>query len=77
MSQVYAEYQTKIYKDGATANLVPTVTTDPRHLEVQAERALGSRPFGYVYGGTGMRTTVEANLSAFNQWKLYVVQISF
>lgn len=73
MSKVYADYQFKIYSDGSTASLVPTVTTDPRHLEAQAEKALGSGPFGYVSGGTGMRTTMDANLAAFHQWKLSVV----
>jgi hypothetical protein len=72
MSQIYAEYQTKIYSDGGATNIVPTVTTDPRKLEARAEKALGSRSFGYVAGGIGMRTTMEANRSAFNQWKLYV-----
>lgn len=71
MSENYGAYQTEIYGKGAMMGLLPNVTTDPRRLEEQAEKALGARSFNYVAGGAGEKATMDSNRLAFRQWKLY------
>ncbi|KAL1979716.1 hypothetical protein VTN96DRAFT_5260 [Rasamsonia emersonii] len=70
MSENYGLYQQQIYANGALNNVLPTVTTDPRLLEEQARKALGSRSFNYVAGGAGEKATMDSNRLAFRQWKL-------
>jgi hypothetical protein len=50
MPENYGEFQTEIYGRGAMMGLKANVTTDPRLLEEQARKALGSRAFNYVAG---------------------------
>ncbi|KAL2216967.1 oxidoreductase [Thermoascus aurantiacus ATCC 26904] len=70
MSENYGQYQVEIYGKGALMNILPSVTTDPRLLEEQARKALGSRAFNYVAGGAGEKATMDSNRLAFRQWKL-------
>lgn len=76
MSENYGQYQVEIYGKGALMNILPSVTTDPRLLEEQARKALGSRAFNYVAGGAGEKATMDSNRLAFRQWKLYVASPS-
>lgn len=75
MSENYGLYQQQIYANGALNGVLPTVTTDPRLLEEQARKALGSRSFNYVAGGAGEKATMDSNRLAFRQWKLYVFDV--
>lgn len=70
MSGNYGSYQTEIYGKGALMGTLPSVTTDPRLLEEQAQKALGGRAFNYVAGGAGEKATMDSNRLAFRQWKL-------
>lgn len=74
MSQNYGAYQTEIYGKGAMMGTWPEVTTDPRLLEEQAKKALGTRSFNYVAGGAGEKATMDSNRLAFRQWKLYALR---
>lgn len=49
---------------------LPTVTTDPNHLEEQAKSKLASTAYNYVAGGAGEKATMDANRLAFRQWKM-------
>ncbi|PNP76156.1 hypothetical protein FNYG_10445 [Fusarium nygamai] len=49
---------------------LPIVTTDPKLLEDQARRSMGNKPFGYIYGGAGQMSSVDANRLAFDQWRI-------
>jgi hypothetical protein len=73
MSENYGSYQTEIYGKGALMGIAPKVTTDPRLLEEQAQKALGVNAFNYVAGGAGEKATMDANRLAFRQWKMYVL----
>lgn len=73
MSENYGSYQSDIYGKGALTGIVPKVTTDPRLLEEQAQKALGVNAFNYVAGGAGEKATMDANRLAFRQWKMYVL----
>ncbi|THC90423.1 hypothetical protein EYZ11_010122 [Aspergillus tanneri] len=70
MAEKYGDYQTEIYARGAMMGLLPTVTTDPRLLEQQAQKTMSSRAFNYVAGGAGEKATMDSNRLAFRQWKL-------
>ncbi|OJJ85185.1 lactate 2-monooxygenase [Aspergillus glaucus CBS 516.65] len=70
MSENYGSFQAEIYGQGATSGSLPIVTTDPRHLEDQACKALGARSFNYVAGGAGEKATMDSNRLAFRQWKI-------
>jgi hypothetical protein len=70
MPEKYGDYQSVIYGRGAMDGILPNVTTDPRHLEEQARKALGARSFNYIAGGAGEKATMDSNRLAFRQWKL-------
>lgn len=72
MSENYGSFQAEIYGKGAMSGSLPIVTTDPRHLEDQARKALGARSFNYVAGGAGEKATMDSNRLAFRQWKMCV-----
>ncbi len=65
----YAAYQNEIYSAGLTGQL-PPFTTDPEALEASARERLAPGPFWYVAGATGVGTTMRANRTAFDRWRL-------
>lgn len=65
----FANYQNEIYLRGM-AGEVPAFTTDPVALEAAAEEKLAGGPFWYVAGGAGVGSTVRANRTAFERWRL-------
>lgn len=67
----YAAYQGDIYIRGMFNNVIPTVTTDPNKLEIQAKERMSKDGFNYVAGGAGERATMDANRLAFRQWKVH------
>ncbi|ERS97944.1 hypothetical protein HMPREF1624_06116 [Sporothrix schenckii ATCC 58251] len=78
----YADYLYDIYRSRLLASQLPVATTDPYALEDEARRVMSSevkpnedgegaipaRPaaFGYIAGGAGAGTTVEANRRALD-----------
>lgn len=70
MSDNYGSYQTEIYGKGTLMGILPSVTTDPRLLEEQAQRSMAARSFNYIAGGAGEKATMDSNRLAFRQWKL-------
>ncbi|GKT42020.1 putative lactate 2-monooxygenase [Colletotrichum spaethianum] len=66
----YSAYAISIYQNGIMSGQLPVVTTDPNGLEAQAKKALGPESFGYVFGGAGELSTMDANRLAFRQWKI-------
>ncbi|KAF6841134.1 FMN-dependent dehydrogenase [Colletotrichum plurivorum] len=66
----YASYAVSIYQNGIIAGQLPIVTTDPNGLQEQAKKAMGKESFGYVFGGAGELSTMDANRLAFRQWKI-------
>jgi hypothetical protein len=69
-SQPYGSHIAKLYEDGIFNEKLPIVTTDPNLLEEQAREAMGQKPFGYIYGGAGGMSAVEANRRAFQKWRI-------
>jgi len=65
----WANYQNEIYLQGL-GGVTPPFSTDPTALEGAARELLDSGPFSYVAGGAGSATTVRANRSAFDRWRL-------
>jgi lactate 2-monooxygenase len=61
--------QTEIYLAGARG-LRPRVPVDPDRLESAARAAMSRRAYAYVAGGAGAETTVRANRSAFDRWRI-------
>lgn len=66
----YRSHITKIYIDGVLHGKLPLVTTDPRYLEKQAKEYMDKLACGFVSGGAGELSTMDANRLAFRQWKL-------
>ncbi|EQB49797.1 FMN-dependent dehydrogenase [Colletotrichum gloeosporioides Cg-14] len=66
----YSSYAVSIYQQGIMTGQLPIVTTDPNKLEEQARKAMGKECFGYVFGGAGELSTMDANRLAFRQWKI-------
>ncbi|RFU75932.1 fmn-dependent dehydrogenase [Trichoderma arundinaceum] len=66
----YASHIAAIYHDGVFANQLPIVTTNPVALEDHAREVMSETAFGYIYGGAGEMSTMDANRLAFRQWKL-------
>ncbi|PQE25239.1 putative L-lactate dehydrogenase protein [Rutstroemia sp. NJR-2017a WRK4] len=84
----YGAFQNEIYRgqppqnhlytqDGMFYHKLPTVTTDPNHLEEQAKSRLASTAYNYVAGGAGERATMDANRLAFRQWKMFALRLAF
>jgi lactate 2-monooxygenase len=66
----YADYVLTIYQKRFLEEKLPPVTTDPNLLEAQAKKAMTPEAFGYIFGGAGEGSTMDANRLAFRQWKL-------
>lgn len=66
----YRAHITKLYIDGVLHGKLPLVTCDPRYLEDQARQYMDKLAFGFVSGGAGELSTMDANRLAFRQWKI-------
>lgn len=66
----YSSYAVSIYQNGIIAGQLPVVTTDPNGLEAQAKATMDRDSFGYVFGGAGEMSTMDANRLAFRQWRI-------
>src|SRR5437773_3588025 len=65
----FASYQDEIYTLGLAGQL-PPFTTDPDALEESARRRMAPGPFWYVAGAAGTGSTMCANRTAFDQWRI-------
>lgn len=61
--------QTGIYLAGARG-VRPRVPLDPDRLELAAQRAMSGEAFAYTAGGAGTESTMRANRSAFDRWRI-------
>ncbi|MBH1938723.1 lactate 2-monooxygenase [Streptomyces sp. AV19] len=68
-TQPWADHQYEIYLNGLMG-AVPRLPTDLTRLEALVERRLGPGPVGYVAGGAGDGSTVRANRSALERWRI-------
>lgn len=68
-SQPGPRRQTQIYMEGL-ADITPDLPVDPGKLEAAALEALDDDAAAYVAGGAGGESTVDANRSAFDKWRL-------
>lgn len=65
----YGNYQFEIYLPGL-AGQVPALATSYAGLEGAAAQALTAEAFGYVAGGAGEETTMRANRTGFDRWRI-------
>ena len=61
--------QKEIYVTGLSGRK-PPVPVDFAALETQAREAMSAKAFAYVAGGAGVESTVAANRSAFERWRI-------
>jgi len=66
----YGRYrQAEIYLAGLRGRR-PRVPTDPIELERRAKKAMSREGFAYIAGGAGLESTMAANRSAFECWRI-------
>jgi lactate 2-monooxygenase len=66
----YGRYrQAEIYLAGLRGRK-PRVPLDPVQLERRAKRAMSREGFAYIAGGAGVESTVAANRTAFEPWRI-------
>src|ERR1039458_3518505 len=68
-SSVFANFQYEIYGRGLIDE-TPKLPVSMMDLEELARAALTAEAFGYVAGGAGAERTMEANLRAFERWRI-------
>jgi lactate 2-monooxygenase len=61
--------QAEIYLAGLRGRR-PRVPANPVELERRAEKAMSREGFAYVAGGAGLESTVKANRTAFERWRI-------
>lgn len=61
--------QTQVYIEGARG-VRPTLPIDAGKLEAAAQRVLSPEAFAYIAGGAGMESTMSANRSAIERWRI-------
>lgn len=61
--------QRAIYIGGA-AGIRPKIPFDPSLLEQQARAKMSPEAFAYIVGGAGLESTVTANRSDFERWRI-------
>ena len=66
---VFANFQYEIYGRGL-AEETPKLPVLLTELQERARGALSAEAFGYVAGGAGAERTMQANLEAFEHWKI-------
>ncbi|MFF8732621.1 lactate 2-monooxygenase [Streptomyces sp. NPDC015171] len=64
-----ADFQNEIYLSGL-GGAVPDLPTDLHRLEELAAARLTPQAHGYVAGAAGAERTADANLAAFDQWRI-------
>ncbi|MFJ8817289.1 lactate 2-monooxygenase [Amycolatopsis thermoflava] len=69
MAERFGGYQNEIYLHGL-GGTKPPFTTDPVRLAESAREVMTPEAYGYVAGGAGSGTTMDANRAAFDRWKL-------
>src|ERR1039457_6970423 len=68
-ANILANFQYEIYGRGL-ADETPELPVAVADLEASAREALSAEAFGYVAGGAGSERTMEANLRAFDGWRI-------
>src|ERR1039458_7320944 len=66
---VFANFQYEIYGRGL-AEETPKLPVLLTELQERARGALSAEAFGYVAGGAGAERTMQANLEAFEHWRI-------
>src|SRR4051812_31082977 len=61
--------QAAIYRAGVFGRR-PVVPTSPTALEDAARRRMSGRGFAYVAGSAGLERTADANVAAFDRWRV-------
>ncbi|MCF6471671.1 hypothetical protein FAF44_25220, partial [Nonomuraea sp. MG754425] len=61
--------QREIYQRGITGT-IPDLPVDLTQLEELARRQLPQEVFGFLAGGAGRETTIHANRTAFDRWRI-------
>ncbi|CAF9931400.1 MAG: hypothetical protein GOMPHAMPRED_005911 [Gomphillus americanus] len=65
----YSTYQEDIYRLGLVGKK-PVLSTNPTLWPVAAKAAITPEAWGYLEGGGGTSSTMAANSTAFNRWKI-------
>jgi len=65
----FASFQYEIYARGL-AGETPALPVSARELQERARESLTPEAYGYVAGGAGAERTMQANLDAFERWKI-------
>jgi lactate 2-monooxygenase len=65
----FANFQYEIYARGISGE-TPAVAVSTSELQEQARAKLSPEAYGYVAGGAGAERTMQANLDAFQRWKI-------
>jgi isopentenyl diphosphate isomerase/L-lactate dehydrogenase-like FMN-dependent dehydrogenase len=65
----FANFQNEIYARGLMDE-VPKLPVGFPGLQERARELLSAEAFGYVAGGAGAERTMQANLAAFERWKI-------
>lgn len=65
----YMQYQMQIYLKGMQGEK-PRLPVSPEALEKKAASHLPAEAFDYIAGGAGSESTLQANLEAFQSWKI-------
>jgi lactate 2-monooxygenase len=68
-ANIHANFQYEIYARGLAAER-PELPVSVGELEAAARGVLSAAAFGYVAGGAGSERTMEANLQAFERWRI-------
>src|SRR5438270_3267863 len=67
--RVFANFQYEIYARGL-ADERPSVPVSAAALQERARERMSPPAYGYVAGGAGAERTMQANLEAFERWKI-------
>jgi lactate 2-monooxygenase len=68
-ANILANFQYEIYGRGLVGE-TPALPIAPAELEAAAREVLSAEAFGYVAGGAGAERTMDANLRAFERWRI-------
>ncbi len=63
------EWQKEIYLNGF-AGARSSIKTSLHSLESVAKQSMSEKAYGYIAGGAGSESTMEANRNVFDQWKI-------
>jgi lactate 2-monooxygenase len=69
MSEPFANYQYEVYLGGLSGSL-PEYPMRYDWLEARAREVLSVEAYGYVAGSAGLEKTAEANVAAFDRWRI-------